>query len=53
MRLLFGALLALLMLCPALVEPIAAIAVHPAVIAFFVGVWAWPRITKRIKGWIR
>ncbi|GAB2732637.1 hypothetical protein [Streptomyces bullii] len=55
MRLVFGAILALLVLYPALVAIVlAALAVavsQPAVLAFAAGVWAWPRITTRIRGW--
>lgn len=51
MRLLFGAFLALLVLYPALASVVLTIAAHPAVLAFAVGVWAWPRISSRIRRW--
>lgn len=51
MRYLFGALLALLVLFPALLSALAAVASQPAVLAFAAGVILWPRIHSRIKGW--
>ncbi|MEV0526618.1 hypothetical protein AB0I66_24555 [Streptomyces sp. NPDC050439] len=51
MRFLFGALLALLYLYPALLSAVAAIATQPVVLAFAAGVILWPRISRRIKGW--
>ncbi|MBD9735216.1 hypothetical protein IGX29_26110 [Streptomyces sp. H28] len=51
MRLIFGALLALLVLYPAATDAALTVATHPAALAFAAGVWAWPRIAQRIKGW--
>ncbi|MFD8845469.1 hypothetical protein [Streptomyces pseudogriseolus] len=50
MRLIFGALLALLVLAPALRDAALAVAVHPASLAFAAGVWSWPHIAQRFKG---
>lgn len=51
----FGAMLALLVLHPSLAAVVLAVATaavsQPAVVAFAAGVWAWPRISQRIKGW--
>lgn len=55
MRIIFGALLALLVLHPPLAVIlggiVAAVVSQPAVLAFAAGAWAWPRITQRTKGW--
>lgn len=55
MRLLFGALLALLVLYPPLaavgLAVLLTIATQPAVLAFAAGAWTWPRITQRIRRW--
>lgn len=55
MRILFGALLGILVACPALLAIVltvtAAIVSQPAVLAFTAGVLLWPRITRRIRGW--
>lgn len=55
MRLAFGALLGLLVAYPSLLSVVlavvAAIVSQPAVLAFAAGVIAWPRITRRIRGW--
>lgn len=55
MRLAFGALLGLLVASPSLLSVVlavvAAIVSQPVVLAFAAGVIAWPRITRRIKGW--
>jgi len=51
MRLAFGALLALLVLYPTLAALALTVATQPAVLAFAAGVWAWPRITQRIRRW--
>lgn len=57
MRLLFGALLGLLVAYPSLLSVVLAVAAalvsQPVVLAFAAGVIAWPRITRRIKGWAR
>jgi len=50
MRILFGGLLALLVVYPPL---LAAVLAQPAVLAFAAGVLCWPRITRRIRGWAR
>jgi hypothetical protein len=55
MRLLFGALLGLLVAYPSLAAVVLAVAVavasQPVVLAFAAGVIAWPRISRRIRGW--
>ena len=55
MRIIFGALLGLLVAYPNLLSSVltvaAAVASQPVVLAFAAGVIAWPRITRRIKGW--
>ncbi|WP_215456650.1 hypothetical protein [Streptomyces sp. ATCC 21386] len=55
MRLLFGALLGLLVAYPSLLSVVVAVAVavasQPVVLAVAAGVIAWPRITRRIRGW--
>jgi ABC-type dipeptide/oligopeptide/nickel transport system permease subunit len=55
MRLIFGALLGLLVTYPSLLAVVLAVAAalvtEPAVLAFAAGVIAWPRISRRIRGW--
>ena len=55
LRLIFGAVLGLLVVYPALLAVVlgvvAAVISQPAVIAAAVGIRAWPRITRRIRGW--
>ncbi|MET9304971.1 hypothetical protein ABZX68_06480 [Streptomyces cellulosae] len=51
MRIIFGALLALLVLAPALRDAVLTVATHPAGLAFGAGVWAWPHIAQRFRGW--
>lgn len=55
MRILFGAVLGLLVAYPALLAVVlaivAAVVSQPAVLAFAAGVLLWPRITRRIRGW--
>lgn len=51
MRLAFGALLALLVVTPALRDTVLTVATHPAALAFAAGVWAWPHIAQRFRGW--
>jgi len=55
LRLIFGAILGLLVAYPALLAVVlgvvAAVISQPAVIVAAVGIWAWPRITRRIRGW--
>ncbi|WP_333746152.1 hypothetical protein [Streptomyces sp. IBSBF 2950] len=57
MRLLFGALLGLLVAYPSLLSIVLGAAVtvasQPVVLAVAAGVIAWPRITRRIRGWAR
>jgi len=57
MRLLFGAILGLLVACPALREVVfTAVGValsQPPVLAVLAGVLAWPRITARVRRWTR
>lgn len=56
-RVLFGAVLGLLVAYPALLAVvltvIAAVVSQPAVLAFAVGALLWPRLTRRIRGWAR
>jgi hypothetical protein len=55
MRLVFGGLLGLLVAYPSLAVVVLAVAVavasQPVVLAFAAGVIAWPRISRRIRGW--
>ncbi|MDX3507347.1 hypothetical protein PV755_00160 [Streptomyces caniscabiei] len=55
MRIIFGALLGLLVAYPSLLSIVLAVAAtvasEPVVLAFAVGVIAWPRITRRIRRW--
>lgn len=55
MRLIFGAVLGLLVACPSLLAivlaVVAAVVSQPAVLAFAAGVILWPRIARRFKGW--
>ncbi|WP_162934339.1 hypothetical protein [Streptomyces scabiei] len=57
MRLIFGAVLGLLVAYPSLLSVVLAVAAaavsQPVVLAVGAGVIAWPRITRRIKGWTR
>jgi hypothetical protein len=57
MRLAFGALLGLLVAYPSLAAAVLAAAAsavaQPVVLAVAAGVIAWPRITRRIRGWAR
>lgn len=54
-RVLFGAVLGLLVAYPALLAlvltAVAALVAQPAVLAFAAGVLLWPRLTRRIRGW--
>lgn len=56
MRLLFGAILGLLVAYPALLAVVLAIVAvvvsQPVVIAVAAGIWAWPRITGRVRRWV-
>lgn len=55
MRLIFGAVLGLLVAYPALLAVVLAVAAwtiaQPAVLAFAAGVVLWPRINRRIRRW--
>ena len=55
MRVLFGAVLGLLVAYPALLAlvlaAVAAAVAQPAVLAFAAGVLLWPRITRRMRRW--
>ncbi|MFC4466684.1 hypothetical protein ACFPH6_19490 [Streptomyces xiangluensis] len=54
-RILFGAILGLLVAYPALLAVVLAVVAaavsQPAVLAFAVGCLLWPRITRRVRGW--
>ncbi|MFG3110549.1 hypothetical protein [Streptomyces tendae] len=60
MRIIFGILLGLLVACPTLAAILLAIlgsiavavATYPPLIAVAAGIWAWPRITARVRGWV-
>lgn len=52
-RYLFGALLALLVLFPALLSALAVLAAQPAVLAFAAGVILWPRLARTVRTWGR
>lgn len=55
MRVLFGAVLGLLIACPALLaavlSAVAVLVAQPAVLAFAAGVLLWPRISGRVRRW--
>ncbi|GGK65566.1 hypothetical protein [Streptomyces flaveus] len=55
MRIIFGAVLGLLVAYPALLAVVLAVVAaavsQPAVLAFAVGVLLWPRITRTVRGW--
>ncbi|WP_199923741.1 hypothetical protein [Streptomyces cellulosae] len=55
MRLIFGAVLGLLVAYPALLTVVLAVVAplvsQPAVLAFAAGVTLWPRISRRVRGW--
>lgn len=57
MRIIFGALLGLLVAYPALLTivlaAVAALVSQPAVLAFAAGVLLWPRICRRVRRWAR
>lgn len=54
-RILFGAVLGLLVAYPSLLAVVLAAVVavvsQPVVLAFAAGVIAWPRITRTVRGW--
>lgn len=55
MRILFGAVLGLLVAYPALLAlvlgAVAVLVAQPAVLAFAAGVLLWPRITRGVRRW--
>jgi hypothetical protein len=55
MRILFGAILGMLVAYPALLAlvltVVAAAVAQPAVLAFAAGVLLWPRITRHLRRW--
>ncbi|MEU9215409.1 hypothetical protein AB0D47_02570 [Streptomyces sp. NPDC048376] len=59
MRIIFGIVLGVLVACPTLAAILLAIlgsvavtaATYPPVLAAAAGIWAWPRITTRVRGW--
>ncbi|MEV0639022.1 hypothetical protein AB0I77_29580 [Streptomyces sp. NPDC050619] len=55
MRLVFGAVLGLLVAYPALLAVVlavvGAVVSQPAVLAFAAGVTLWPRLARRVRGW--
>jgi hypothetical protein len=57
MRILFGAILGLLVTYPALLAivlaVVAAAASQPAVLAFAAGVLLWPPLARTMRGWAR
>lgn len=56
-RILFGAVLGILVACPPLLAAVLAVTAaalsQPAVLAFTAGILLWPRINRRIQGWSR
>jgi len=57
MRIVFGAILGLLVAYPALLAvvlaAVAALISQPAVPAFAAGVILWPHLTRRVRGWVQ
>lgn len=57
MRIVFGAVLGLLVTYPALLAfvlaAVAAVVSQPPVLAFAAGVILWPRIARTVRGWAR
>ncbi|MFD0256422.1 hypothetical protein ACFVGX_36585 [Streptomyces sp. NPDC127113] len=55
MRIIFGALLGLCVACPALASVLGAVVVaavsFPPLLAAAVGFWAWPSLTRTVRGW--
>jgi hypothetical protein len=51
MRIIFGALLGVLVAYPTPLALLLGVAAQPPVLAFAAGVLLWPRITRRIRGW--
>jgi ribose/xylose/arabinose/galactoside ABC-type transport system permease subunit len=57
MRIMFGAILGLLVTYPVLLAIVVSIAsvvlVQPVVLAFTAGVILWPRLARTVRGWAR
>ncbi|MEU8906524.1 hypothetical protein [Streptomyces mirabilis] len=57
MRILFGAILGLLVTYPALLAIVLSVAsvvlMQPVVLAFAAGVILWPRLARTVRGWVR
>jgi len=55
LRLIFGALIGLLVAYPALLAVVLAVVAtvisQPAIIAAAIAIWAWPRITRTVRRW--
>jgi hypothetical protein len=51
MRLLFGALLGLLVAFPPLLGLAATVVLHPPVLAVLTGVLLWPRLARTLRRW--
>ncbi|MFK4797807.1 hypothetical protein ACI3K5_03825 [Streptomyces sp. MPA0124] len=51
MRIIFGIVLGVLVAYPTLAVAVTNLIVQPPVIAAAAGIWAWPRITRRVRGW--
>lgn len=55
LRLIFGALIGLLVAYPALLAlllaAVATVISQPAIIAAAIAIWAWPRIAPTVRGW--
>ncbi|MYS72356.1 hypothetical protein GTY88_18300 [Streptomyces sp. SID5926] len=60
MRIIFGIVLGLLVACPTLAAVLLAVvgsaavaaATYPPLLVAAAGIWAWPRITSRVRGWV-
>lgn len=60
LRIIFGIVLGLLVACPALAAVLLAIvgsvavaaATYPPLLVAAAGIWAWPRIASRVRGWL-
>ncbi|PAK25802.1 hypothetical protein CJD44_14335 [Streptomyces sp. alain-838] len=60
MRIIFGLVLGLLVAHPTLAAALLAIVgsvaaaatTSPPLLAAAAGIWAWPRITSRVRGWV-
>ncbi|MGW6142155.1 hypothetical protein [Streptomyces sp. NPDC055140] len=51
MRLVFGALLGLLVAFPPLLGLVLTAVLHPVVLAVLTGVLVWPRLARTLRGW--